>query len=222
MDEQRPSIGEDIYALRPWRREEQSWLIPQCHGVRHMSIMHRLRAYHALLVVLAIAAYATGEMGLVHAWLGYAVAVVLIGRVLWAVTGVPQLGLMRFYPQFAGLKLGNAMTHPAISRTLLLGIGMCLIGVSATGIALDRGRAVGFAAGSAVEVVIAKDSTDNQVKTAMAKAKNEREESGGPMSELHEFLANLLVGLVTLHVAYLLLFKWPLARFMLFLDGTKR
>ena len=48
-----------------------------------MPIMHRLRAYHALLVVLAVAAYATGEMGLVHAWLGYAVSVVLIGRVLW-------------------------------------------------------------------------------------------------------------------------------------------
>jgi len=184
--------------------------------------MHRLRAYHALLVVLAIAAYATGEMGLVHAWLGYAVSVVLIGRVLWAMMGVPQLGLMRFYPQFAGLKLGNAMTHPAISRTLLLGIATCLIGVSGTGIILDRGRAVGLVAGSAVRVAIAEDSTDKQVKSATAKAKNEREESEGAMLELHEFLANLLVGLVILHVAYLLLFMWPLARFMLFLDGAKR
>ena len=188
-----------------------------------MSVMHRLRAYHALLVVLAVAAYATGEMGLVHAWLGYAVSVVLIGRVLWAVTGLPQLGLMRFYPHFAGLKLGNAMTHPAISRTLLLGIGICLIGVSATGIALDRGRAVGFAAGSAIGMAVAKDdSTDKKVGSSSATAATEREESEGALSEVHELLANLLVGFVTLHVAYLLLFKWPLARFMLFLDGTKR
>lgn len=187
-----------------------------------MTVMHRLRAYHALMVALAVAAYATGEMGLVHAWFGYAVSGVLIGRVLWALMGVPQLGLMRFYPQFAGLKLGNAMTHPAISRTLLLGIAICLIGVSGTGITLDRGRAVGLAAGSAVGVAIAKDSTDKQVKSATARAGNEREESEGLMSELHEFLANLLVGLVILHVAYLLLFKWPLARFMLFLDGAKR
>ena len=42
------------------------------------------------------------------------------------------------------------------------------------------------------------------------------------MSEIHEVLANLLVGLVVLHVVYLLLFKWPLARFMLFVDGSKR
>ena len=47
-------------------------------------------------------------------------------------------------------------------------------------------------------------------------------QSEGALSEVHELLANLLVGFVTLHVAYLLLFKWPLARFMLFLDGTKR
>ena len=188
-----------------------------------MSVMHRLRAYHALLVVLAVAAYATGDMGLVHAWLGYAVSVVLIGRVLWAVTGVPQLGLMRFYPQFDGLKLGNAMTHPAISRTLLLGIGICLIGVSATGIALDRGRAVGLGTESAVAVPVAKGSTEKQVK-AVTSPKDDRkhEDSEGAMSEVHEFLANLLAGLVSLHVAYLLLFKWPLARFMLFLDGAKR
>lgn len=187
-----------------------------------MSVMHRLRAYHALLVVLAVAAYATGEMGLVHAWLGYAVSAVLIGRVLWAVTGVPQLGLMRFYPQFDGLKLGNAMTHPAISRTLLLGIGICLIGVSATGIALDRGRAVGFASGNAIATASAKDSADKKVEAASAKAATEREEPEGALSEVHELLANLLVGLVILHVAYLLMFKWPLARFMLFLDGAKR
>ena len=187
-----------------------------------MSVMHRLRAYHALLVVLAVAAYATGEMGLVHAWLGYAVSVVLVGRVLWAVTGVPQLGLMRFYPQFVGLKLGNAMTHPAISRTLLLGIAICLIGVSGTGIALDRGRAVSLAAGGAVAVAVAKDSTDERASSAEAKGHSEREAKEGPMSEVHELLANLLVGLVALHVAYLLLFKWPLARFMLFVDGSKR
>jgi len=188
-----------------------------------MSVMHRLRAYHALLAVLAVAAYATGEMGLVHAWLGYAVSVVLIGRVLWALTGAPQLGLMRFYPHFAGLKLGNAMTHPAISRTLLLGIGICLIGVSATGIALDRGRSLGLGTESAVAVPVAKGSTEKQVK-AVTSPKDDRkhEDSEGAMSEVHEFLANLLAGLVSLHVAYLLLFKWPLARFMLFLDGAKR
>jgi hypothetical protein len=42
-----------------------------------MNIMQRIRIYHATLAILAILAYLTGELGLVHAWLGYGVAIVL-------------------------------------------------------------------------------------------------------------------------------------------------
>ena len=184
-----------------------------------MSVMHRLRAYHALLVVLAVTAYASGEMGLIHAWLGYAVALVILGRLVWAATGVPQLGLSRFYPQFAGLKLGNAMTHPAISRTLLLAIAAGLIGVTGTGIALDRGRSLKLAAAPIVTEASAESRRDESNKRGSSQ---EREGDESPLSEAHELLANLLVGLVGLHVAYLLLFKFPLARFMLFLEASKR
>jgi len=41
-------------------------------------------------------------------------------------------------------------------------------------------------------------------------------EAGGPLGEVHEVLGNGLMLLVTLHVSYLVLFKRPLARFMLF------
>jgi cytochrome b len=193
-------------------------------GVLTVSIMHRLRAYHALLVVLVVAAYASGELGLIHAWLGYAIAVVIVGRILWAATGAPQLGLMRFYPRFEGLKLGSTMTHPAISRSLLLGIGSCLLGVTATGIAMDRGHSVGLAAVS-TERVFAESHKEPQLVLAKADTheKHEKPDEGeGPLSEVHEFLANLLMGLVGFHVAYLLLFKRPLARFMLFLDAPKQ
>jgi cytochrome b len=184
-----------------------------------VSVMHRLRAYHALLVVLAVAAYASGEMGLIHAWLGYAVALVIVARLVWATTGVPQLGLMRFYPQFAGLKLDNAMTHPAISRALLLAIAAGLIGVTGTGIALDRGRSLKLAA---VPVIAEASAETGKEERRKAQSRQEREGDEGPLSEAHELLANLLVGLVGLHVVYLLLFKLPLARFMLFLDTPKR
>ena len=187
-----------------------------------MSVMYRLRTYHIVLVVLVIAAYASGELGLIHAWLGYAVAVVIVGRLLWATTGAPQLGLLRFYPQFEGLKLGSAMTHPAISRTLLLCIAFCLIGVTGTGIALDRGRAVGMGADAAVPAVIADADKEKRDRSAKVERHSDRKDNEGPLSEAHELLANLLIAFVGLHVAYLLLFKRPLARFMLFLDAPKR
>ena len=177
-----------------------------------MSMMHRIRAYHAILAVLVVLSYLSGEMGLVHAWLGYAVAALVAFRLFLGLTGLPQLGLMRFYPQFDGLKLGNAATHPAISRTLLCGIAACLIGTTITGIAMDRGRAIGLAETQIVASAWADDD----------KRGDDKEESGGLLGEAHEVLANWLMLAVLLHVSYLLLFKWPLARFMIYADGSKQ
>lgn len=189
-----------------------------------MSVLHRLRVYHAVLAGLVVSAYASGELEPLHSWLGYAVGAVIVGRLMWAATGVPQLGLMRFYPRFDGLRLGTALTHPAVSRTLLLGIAVCLIGVTATGIAIDRGRAVGVATmPQAVKIAEGQQSFG----MLSAKADSRREEADdkereGNLSEAHELLANLLMCIVGLHVVYLLLFKRPLARFMLFVDGAKK
>ncbi|AGK56908.1 cytochrome B561 [Hyphomicrobium denitrificans 1NES1] len=36
--------------------------------------------------------------GLIHAWLGYGVAAVIVLQLLWALSGERQVGLMRFYP----------------------------------------------------------------------------------------------------------------------------
>ena len=163
-------------------------------------MIERIRAYHAVLALLAVAAFATGEAGAIHAWLGYAVALVILGRLVASLSGMKQLGLARFYPQFAGLNLGTALTHPAISRTLLAGIAISLIAVTATGIHLDGGRTPGFGA------------------AAVAQGEHE----GGIVGEAHEFLANLLVALVVLHVLYLVTCKRGLVRFMLFLRPAAR
>ena len=109
-----------------------------------MNAMRRLRAYHALLAILVVFAFLSPEWGHVHSWLGYGVAAMILVRLVLALTGAPQLGLMRFYPHVHGLKLGTVFTHPAISGALLLGIAICVIGVTGTGIALDKGRTFGL------------------------------------------------------------------------------
>ncbi|MEQ8660046.1 MAG: hypothetical protein RLW62_04455, partial [Gammaproteobacteria bacterium] len=100
-------------------------------------IIHRLRAFHAALAVLVLLAYLTGDDSSVHYGLGYAVAFLIVVRLIWSATGAPQLGLMKYYPHFAGLRLNNAMTHPAISRMFLLAIAVSLVLAVATGIAMD-------------------------------------------------------------------------------------
>ncbi|MDP3868412.1 cytochrome b/b6 domain-containing protein [Phenylobacterium sp.] len=180
-----------------------------------MPAMSRLRAYHALLAVLMVAAYFSTEWGSAHAWLGYGVAAVIALRLVMALTGSRQLGLMRFYPHFQGLKVDNAFTHPAISRVLLVGIAVCLIGVTATGIAMDGGRSLGAnppVASSTDPSRAAGDAHDE----AEEDDEGEEGEEGGPLGEVHELFGNGLMLLVVLHVSYLFLFKRPLARFMLF------
>ncbi len=138
-----------------------------------------------------------------------------------ALTGAPQLGLLRFYPHFEGMKLGNAMTHPAISRVLLLAIAISLLGVTGSGIAMDRGRVIGLAGTPHIS------STANFGETlegghdeSRRESREDKEES--IVAEAHEMLGNLLVLLVGLHVSYLLIFKRPLARFMLFSEAKQK
>ncbi len=175
-----------------------------------MQVMQRLRSYHAVLALLVVLAYATGDDNLFHVWLGYAVAAIILMRLAWALTGVPQLGLMRFYPHFEGLRLSTALTHPAISRTLLLGIATCLIAVTLTGIAMDRGHSIGMAGQTIDSPALADGGSDAE--------RDDHDEDGDEsfVGEVHEVLANLLMLLIVTHVSYLVLFKRPLALFMLF------
>jgi cytochrome b len=193
-----------------------------------MAAMQRLRVYHALLALLVVFAFLSPEWGHVHSWLGYGVAVMILARLVMALTGAPQLGLMRFYPHFHGLKLGTVFTHPAISGALLLAIALCLIGVTGTGIALDQGRTFGLGraemgqqarpATPELPIIRGDDDEDGERRGGGG----EDEEGGEAIEEVHEVLGNLLMFLVGGHVAYLLLFKRPLARFMLFLKPARR
>ena len=181
-----------------------------------MNPMSRLRIVHAMLAVLAVLAYATGEAGIIHAWLGYAVAFVILVRLMLVFSGAPQLGLARFYPAFDGLSLGRLTTHPAISRTLLLGIALSLVGVTATGVAMDGGRALGIGSTAGVEF------RQGERGEHAVRDEGRRERGEDAFEELHEFFGNLMIVLVVLHVAYLLAFKRPIARFMLFLGKPSR
>jgi cytochrome b len=177
-----------------------------------MSIIHRIRIYHATLAILSILAYLTGDFGLVHAWLGYGVAAIIVLRLLWAMSGNPHVGLMRFYPSFEGLNLSNAFTHPAITKTFMLGIALSLMAATVTGIAMDKGNAIGIANAELVSVAYADDGGDHNRDNSFM---------GEALEETHEFFANLLLLFVGLHVGYLFLFKRPLAKFMIFFPKNR-
>jgi 3-ketosteroid 9alpha-monooxygenase subunit B len=100
----------------------------------------------------------------------------------------------------------------------LAGIAACLILATATGITMDRGRTLGMATSVAVSEAYARDDSRERRRDAGARGE---EQEHGIVGELHEGLSNFLMIIVGLHVAYLFLFKRPLARFMLFIATPK-
>lgn len=184
-------------------------------------MIYRLRLFHAAVAILVLLAYVTGDDDTLHYWLGYGVAAMVSLRVIWGLMGIPQLGLMKYYPHFDGLRLSNAMTHPAISRTFLLAIAVSVIVTVATGIAMDQGRALGL--GKVVDVA---PSAMEKSNLAARKDPSRRRPRPYPhwLEEVHEVSGNLVLVAVALHVTYLLIWKRPLALFMLFLGtaGTQR
>lgn len=99
-----------------------------------MSLMHKIRWYHAVLAITTLLAYFTGDFGFIHDWLGYVVGVIIVARLGWAVFNPRQLGLNRFYPVFDGIEWTNAITHPAISRSLILAVAVSVILATLTGL----------------------------------------------------------------------------------------
>lgn len=179
-----------------------------------MAVMHRIRIFHAFLAITVLAAYFSAETGLIHAWLGYGVAALIAFRLIWALSGAPQLGLERFYPSFKDLHLKGIATHPAISRLLLACIALSVIGATGTGIMMDKGRSLQPASLSSLSFSAESEESEEREES--------EDESGEAYEETHELLANLAMAFVVMHVLYLLAFKRPLARFMLFANKSAK
>lgn len=88
----------------------------------------------------------------------------------------------------------------------MLGIAVSLLSVTATGILMDQGKSIGLANVELVAPAFADDDDHDRKESFMDEA----------LEETHEFFGNLLLIFVGLHFSYLLLFKRPLAKFMLF------
>lgn len=179
-----------------------------------MAVMHRIRIFHAFLAITVLAAYFSAETGLIHAWLGYGVAALIAFRLIWALSGAPQLGLERFYPSFKDLHLKGIATHPAISRLLLACIALSVIGATGTGIMMDKGRSLQPASLSSLSFSAESEESEGNEES--------EDESGEAYEEAHELLANMAMAFVVMHVLYLLAFKRPLARFMLFANKSAK
>jgi len=192
-----------------------------------MNIYRKLRLYHAMLASSALAAYATGEAGIVHAWIGYALAGIILFRLAWGMFGPSQFRIGRFLPDVASLFRIRTANDPAIARVLLAGVIVSLLLVVGTGIALDRTKSINLVVEAEMVPVQRVDFRSHRVRAAHGATthnagRDDDDEKEGWLEELHEFSANMMLLLVGLHVSYMILFRRPLAMFMLFVAGRKQ
>jgi len=104
-----------------------------------------------------------------------------------------------------------------ISRVLLAGIAISVIGATGTGVLMDNGRALQPTSLSSFSFSGENESEEREERE---ESEGREDESGEAYEEAHELLANLMLAFVIMHVLYLLAFKRPLARFMLFANKS--
>lgn len=191
------------------------------------------RFYHLLFGAAALAAYLTAEeLGLVHAWLGYGIAALLLLRLALGLLRRRGFEFRRLLPRAGAAPLGQGgIRHPAIGHALTLALLVCIGGAAGTGIAMDRGgtlvgQSIRNDDGEGREHGEHEDDEDHEfslglIGTARADDGREDGDEGGPLGELHETFGNLMLPLVFAHLAWLLLFRFDLARYVLFLKRAR-
>jgi cytochrome b len=185
-----------------------------------MTFLKQIRWYHLLLAMLATAAYLTGdEDSRVHRLVGYTVAAAVIVRLLLAAFGVGAFGWRRLVPPRRAPAAQAGLRHPAISRVLILLILGAVAGTATTGVLMDQGASL-----TRPGLILA-ESENERHESATEEEDDDEGEGGedGILGEVHALFANLIILLVALHISYLVVFRLPMAKFMIFWPtGTGR
>lgn len=201
-----------------------------------------VRVFHWGLVLAFAIAYLTGDEVLaLHVWAGYAVAGLVILRIVWGFVGPaharftdfvcsPFTSLQYFLDLFrrrAARHLGHSPAGAAMVVVLLLGlVGVTWSGLETYAIEKNAGPLAGWAsaAPSAPSLIAPARADDDEAFEGTGEHAGGRGKREGGWEEIHETLANLVLVLIVLHIGGVVLasvvHRENLARSMV--TGTKR
>ena len=195
--------------------------------------MKSFRLLHVLFGVSVLAAYFTAEeTGVLHAWIGYLAAALIVLRVIAGLAGSAGFSFHRLIPRVSSAPRNmSGIRHPFVAQTLTLALAL-VVGTSAvTGVLMDRGgtfvgKSVRHETDGEHEGRHEREHEEDEELSAslfglapVARADDGKRGEGeeeGQLAELHEVSGKIMLPLAILHVLYMLVFRLELARFMLF------
>lgn len=202
-------------------------------GDTEKCFMSLFRLHHLAFAIAVAVAYFTSErLGLIHAWTGYVIAALILIRLLLGLAKRQGFMFQRLSvrPRAASPRM-SGIRHPIVGNALTLALLAVVAGTAGTGIAMDKGgtlvgdsirkhdrerehrrhgpevRVENFSLG-----LIAPAYADDDERAISG----ESEEEEGLLGEVHETLGNAMLFLALTHIAYMLLFRWPMSRHLLF------
>lgn len=184
--------------------------------------MKAFRLHHLIFAISVLFAYVSAEeLGIVHAWLGYAIAGLLLMRFVLGLARTRGFEFRRLLPRLSAPPAGlTRIRHPAIAHALSLVLLTCVTGAAVTGIVMDKG---GTLAGNSIRADDREeDEEDDQEEefglglVSAARAETGESEEDEALEEGHETFGNLVLPVALAHALYMLLFRFELARFMIF------
>ena len=171
-----------------------------------MMPFNRMRVVHWLVAGLCLLTYVTGEASeLWHIWLGYGLMLALLLRML--------LGLFRvrgFAPLFPRLSQWPDQAQTLVSRAMVGGLVLGMIGCSVTGVLMvDNAKILGLSGVSPVAALFPPAVADDDDHDH-----DEREGehqsglvNGEWLEDVHEVFANGTLALAIAHVGYLFMVR---------------
>ena len=188
--------------------------------------MKKFRLFHLLFAGGVALAWFTGEaLGLVHAWTGYAIAALVLLRIALGLARQRGFEFARVLPRLVTPPRGQeGIRHPAIGKAITLALLLAVSTAAATGIMMDKG---GTLVGQSIRANDGDEEHEGRENAALSlvpaahaedgEAREGDEDRHGLLGAVHKTVGNALLPLVVLHMAWLLLFRFELARFILFL-----
>ncbi len=171
-----------------------------------------VRAFHWSLVIAVLIDFVTEDEALgLHVGAGYVVGALVLGRVVWGFVGPRHArfadfvygpaSVIAYLADLTRLRGRRYLDHSPAGGAMTL-VLLALLGLSVvTGIAADAGTGGEAAALPAAPIAAAlADEEEGEGEEA-----GEAEGGESAVGELHEFLANLTLAFIVLHVAGVLL-----------------